>query len=108
MAAEQDDAKMRVVTTLRAGANPELWRDLEGVPRDQRSERMRLLATLGAQLARSGVVGVPMASGGAMVAPGMVPAEAGDQRDGQPASDGERVSGAMQGLFSGDGAFDTD
>lgn len=39
--------KMRIVNTVKPGANPELFEDLSAMPREDRSERMRTLATLG-------------------------------------------------------------
>lgn len=48
--------KMRIVVTVKAGANHELWADLNRMPRADRSERMRLLATLGEKVLRSSTV----------------------------------------------------
>lgn len=59
----QNTGRLRVVTTIREGANPELWHALSDIPKDQRSERMRLLASVGAQLMGSGLIAVPVAAG---------------------------------------------
>ena len=60
---EEDLGKYRIVTTVKEGASPELYEDLSAMPREDRSERIRTLATLGVLAMRGGLV--PAGSEGA-------------------------------------------
>ena len=65
---------MRLVFTVREGANPELYADLEGRDSRERPERVRYLATLGLLISQGQIeaAGGMAAVGGMAVAPGSV------------------------------------
>lgn len=55
------NGRLRVIVTVKEGANPELFEALHEIPREDRSERLRYLATLGEHVARGGIAGVALA-----------------------------------------------
>lgn len=48
--------RLRIIITVKPGTSRELYEDLEALPVADRSERVRMLATLGALATRGGLV----------------------------------------------------
>lgn len=95
--------KLRVIVTVKSGANSELWDALAGVPRDQRSERLRMLATVGAQLCQSRLIAVPVAT---QAGPVIVTLEQNTKGPEHAPPNDENVSGGIKAMLGRDGALD--
>lgn len=103
---ENPQTKMRVIVTIKGESYPELWRDLVTIPRDQRSERMRVLATVGAQLMHSGLIAVPVAGQSAQERAEHAHQEVVAPPNPQDPMQTRNVSGGMKTVFGHDGGLE--
>lgn len=90
-------SKFRVIVTIKEGANPELFTTLLALPREERSERLRYLATTGALVVEGGIFAVA----GGVAVPGIAEKASGD---GVPAAGDHAVEAGMLEGF-GDGGW---
>lgn len=87
--------KLRVIVTIKEGANPELHEALVALPREERSERLRCFATMGALIVDGGICGV---SGAPQATTAAEPT--GDD-DAPRAGDNDVQSGVLTGFDGG-------